>query len=412
MKFLQRRALARPRSVFAVLALGLSSLALAGGHGFIDQQGLATPATTSLGSGQSFGNQNTVALSGNLTVAVPLQNETTPPPVLVGFSINIGGKPYNTLFINENGVVSFGETDGGGTLQYGGGLPSGSFPGGDLSTLSTHFADPTTPWIAAAYADLKTNNGTPDGSGIASGVMYQTGVADPLGGTDDPAGHTPPTDITGLPPAISIVWSDPSQTGGAFMAQLVIYSLDAAGDFDIRFRYGSDAIGANTFTGALAGYSLGSGLVTFAQLAVSNPGFNEPYDGPTTDFFFQFKASTPPPLDTDGDGIPDSVDNCPLIYNPDQKDTDGDGVGDACDNCPTVYNPTQDPNACKPPPPVRCDVDKDGDIDLRDIAAILKSLGKHVSATDPRDANGNLRVDLFDALICAQRCTRHGCAVK
>jgi hypothetical protein len=35
-----------------------------------------------------------------------------------------------------------------------------------------------------------------------------------------------------------------------------------------------------------------------------------------------------------------------------------------------------------------------------------------VSATDPRDANGNLRVDLFYALICAQRCTRHGCAVK
>ncbi len=35
--------------------------------------------------------------------------------------------------------------------------------------------------------------------------------------------------------------------------------------------------------------------------------------------------------DTDGDGVPDAIDNCPLTPNPDQKDTDGDGIGDACD---------------------------------------------------------------------------------
>ncbi|NQV91442.1 hypothetical protein HQ489_03120 [Candidatus Woesearchaeota archaeon] len=36
-------------------------------------------------------------------------------------------------------------------------------------------------------------------------------------------------------------------------------------------------------------------------------------------------------LDSDKDGIPDDVDNCPFTFNPDQKDTDGDGKGDACD---------------------------------------------------------------------------------
>lgn len=37
-------------------------------------------------------------------------------------------------------------------------------------------------------------------------------------------------------------------------------------------------------------------------------------------------------LDTDGDGIEDNLDNCPLIANADQVDTDGDGLGDACDD--------------------------------------------------------------------------------
>lgn len=35
--------------------------------------------------------------------------------------------------------------------------------------------------------------------------------------------------------------------------------------------------------------------------------------------------------DTDGDGVPDIMDNCPDVYNPDQTDTDEDGWGDACD---------------------------------------------------------------------------------
>jgi hypothetical protein len=36
-------------------------------------------------------------------------------------------------------------------------------------------------------------------------------------------------------------------------------------------------------------------------------------------------------LDTDGDSVPDAVDNCPAVYNPGQADLDGNGVGDVCD---------------------------------------------------------------------------------
>jgi hypothetical protein len=46
------------------------------------------------------------------------------------------------------------------------------------------------------------------------------------------------------------------------------------------------------------------------------------------------------PPDRDGDGIPDFRDNCPDVYNPDQRDIDGDGIGTACDE-----------NEVPPPPP-------------------------------------------------------------
>jgi predicted outer membrane repeat protein len=38
-----------------------------------------------------------------------------------------------------------------------------------------------------------------------------------------------------------------------------------------------------------------------------------------------------PVADSDGDGIPDNVDNCPDVVNPTQADTNGNGVGDACE---------------------------------------------------------------------------------
>ena len=48
-----------------------------------------------------------------------------------------------------------------------------------------------------------------------------------------------------------------------------------------------------------------------------------------------------PLADPDGDGVPNTDDNCMFVANPGQADGDTDGVGNACDNCPTVSNPSQ-----------------------------------------------------------------------
>ena len=98
----------------------------------------------------------------------------------------------------------------------------------------------------------------------------------------------------------------------------------------------------------------------------------------------------PPPPDSDRDGTPDSIDNCPFAANPDQQDGDGDGVGDTCDNCPTVFNPAQS------------DVNDNGIGDVCDTTApvpaglTLKQV--KLKATGPNRNNGTILVQgTFDA---------------
>jgi hypothetical protein len=80
-------------------------------------------------------------------------------------------------------------------------------------------------------------------------------------------------------------------------------------------------------------------------------------------------------LDTDADGWPDSADNCPNDFNPDQRDGDGDGVGDPCD-------------------PLG-DLDGDGQVSGSDIAVLLGNWG----GSGVGDINGDGVVDAIDLAL-------------
>ena len=54
-----------------------------------------------------------------------------------------------------------------------------------------------------------------------------------------------------------------------------------------------------------------------------------------------YKVTLLPEVDTDNDGVSDSLDNCPSIANAGQEDIDGDGVGNVCDD-DRVYNGAAD----------------------------------------------------------------------
>jgi len=67
--------------------------------------------------------------------------------------------------------------------------------------------------------------------------------------------------------------------------------------------------------------------------------------------------------DDDNDTVPDASDNCPFVANSTQADSEvpaGDGVGDACDNCDALSNPGQE-NMDGDALGDDCDLDTDGD---------------------------------------------------
>jgi Thrombospondin type 3 repeat len=102
-------------------------------------------------------------------------------------------------------------------------------------------------------------------------------------------------------------------------------------------------------------------------------------------------------VDTDGDGILDKDDNCPLVANANQLDGDTDGVGDACDNCPGVTNQNQ-ANCDGDGMGDACDTDDDNDgvPDASDACPCNTGLPVDCTGRPLRDCNLDCNVDGLD----------------
>ncbi len=112
--------------------------------------------------------------------------------------------------------------------------------------------------------------------------------------------------------------------------------------------------------------------------------------------------------DEDGDGIPNTLDNCPLTPNPLQEDGDGDGVGNVCDNCSALSNANQrDTDADGYGN--RCDADLNNavpaTVNLADYSLFRNAFGKTApgvvpyTIVDHADFNGDGTVNLGDYSI-------------
>lgn len=188
----------------------------------------------------------------------------------VGFDLDFGtGATYSSLFVSENGIVSFGSA-----------LAAGSF------TSAASLGALGAPVIATYYADLVSAAPSGELLDLTPGtIVASRGVADPLA---DALGAFSTTEAVN---AFRLTWlggtlaSDPATR---IYTQLLLYSAGGSGDFDLRLSYGFFSDVPVPANGSLAGFSLGTNAVALTG----------PYS-PTTDYFYSFRNGA---LVTNGGG--------------------------------------------------------------------------------------------------------------
>lgn len=169
------------------------------------------------------------------------------------------------------------------------------------------------------------------------GIPYGTGGIS--GTTTDitPDFLTNPLAVSGFPGAVTSV-SLPAISGGRSLAP-ISPAFDVVRDLGGRPQVAVSPIGAGGVVAFDAELSDDSTIGTADNRILANRAFEFCALGLVTD--------------SDGDGVPDSEDNCnppgpdAEVFNPipeggtDQDDQDGDGFGDTCDNCPSITNEDQ-----------------------------------------------------------------------
>lgn len=208
---------------------------------------------------------------------------------------------------------------------------------------------------------VNSNRGDPPSDYDGSGQCYLT--ANRPGDSDVDNGWTiltsVPLDLS-LGGTISYAWwlndvlNGRLGVGDTFDVEVATDALGS--DWQLLRRYGTAAPFWRTDT-IVVGEEVAASPTLRVRFRVSDIPPGNVVEGALDAVVVQAVRCTPP-LDSDGDGIPDVLDNCPDVYNPDQSDGNGDGIGDAC-SAPTYC-----------PGDMNCDTRVDfGDIGLF-IAAI------------------------------------------
>lgn len=212
--------------------------------------------------------------------------------------------------------------------------PFGDFGVGNEVTLDATSADGQSVFAQAPVVDL-------DGSPFGKPAMLVAPAGGPLissihlstGGIDVTTGDTffvddiafspdaqPDTAITAGPPSVSRSAS----------ATFTFAGSQTGDDFSCTLDGGAAAPCASPFTAG----GLAAGGHTLQVAAVDAFGRTDATPATytwTVDLTPPASAAAPPPPDADGDGVPDTADDCPAKANPAQADADHDGVGNACE---------------------------------------------------------------------------------
>ena len=179
---------------------------------------------------------------------------------------------------------------------------------------------------ANAQADTTTTvTSAPNPSTYGESVSFTATVTSP---PDTPTGTVQFYDDGAVLGSAVTLWGGQAVTTTASLA-VGTHSITATYSGDTNYLASTSSAYPHTVNNTPTQTPTRTGTSTPTETPTVTP---TPTDTPTAT-----ATSTVNPLDTDGDGVPDEIDNCPYASNPSQADRGGhgvgslpDGIGDAC----------------------------------------------------------------------------------
>lgn len=197
--------------------------------------------------------------------------------VQLPFAVNFGFGAVNSLFVNENGAVSFGSAITGRAQET---MAAARVAGGPLANLGV-------PVIAPFFKDLVQGAGAGDGQLEFGDVAFQVGQADPYPN----GGAYQRGDLVN---SFRITWwgLTTADSDQPVFAQVEFYD-EGQGDTAFAFRWGMADTPGQDGLGSVAGWSLGSSDYEFSgDYRGVRPDFFEFHDGA---FIGQYPGAAPEP---------------------------------------------------------------------------------------------------------------------